>query len=104
HAGTKFDALGAHLLQAPIDEVFLQLEIRNPVTQQAADAVVLLEHRDRMTRARELLRSGEARGARADDGDALSGPVRGRLGFDPAFVPGLVDDGVLDRLDADRIL
>ena len=50
--------------------------------------------------AGELLRAGEARRARADDGDLLAGLVRVDLGHDPAFFPALVDDGAFDRLDA----
>ena len=57
----------------------LELEIRNAVAQQPADAVVLLEHRDRMPGARELLRAGEAGAARADHRDLLAGLVRRRL-------------------------
>ena len=54
--------------------------------------------------ARELLRARQAGGAGADDRDALAGLARRRLRRDPAFLPALVDDGVLDRLDADRIV
>ena len=57
-----------------------------------------------MPGARKLLRAGEARRAGADDGDALAGFARRRLRLDPAFFPRLVDDRVLDRLDADRIV
>ena len=38
-AGNEFHALGGHLFQAAIDEVLLQLELRNAIAQQAADAV-----------------------------------------------------------------
>src|SRR5690606_13090561 len=47
----------------------------------------------------ELLRTGEARRARADDGDLPAGPVRIDVRLDPAFFPALVDDGAFDRLD-----
>ena len=43
-------------------------------------------------------------GPGADDGHALAGLSCRRLRRDPAFFPTLVDDEVLDRLDADRIV
>ena len=48
----------------------LHLEVGNAVTQQAAGLGVLLVDVHLMAGARELLRRGEAGGARADDGDA----------------------------------
>ena len=50
-AGLKLDAFGPHLLQAPVENVLLHLEVGNAVAQQAADAVGLLEHRDRVAGA-----------------------------------------------------
>ena len=40
----ELDALGLHLLDAPVDQPLLHLEVGDAVAQQAADAVVLLEH------------------------------------------------------------
>ena len=37
--GNELHAFGRHLFQAAIDDVLLQFELRNTVTQQAADAV-----------------------------------------------------------------
>src|SRR5205807_8319847 len=100
----ELDALGAHLLQAPVDHVFFELEVGDAVTQQPADAVALLEHGHVVAGARQLLRAGKPGRARADDRDLLSRPVRRGQRPYPALFPGLVDDGVLDRLDADRVL
>ena len=47
---------------------------------------------DGVAGAAKLLRGGEACGAAADDGDALAGGLLGRLGMNPAFVPGALDD------------
>ena len=52
-----------------------------------------------MAGAAKLLRGGEAGGTAADDGDALAGGLLGRLGMNPALVPGALDDGALDELD-----
>ena len=99
--GQEGDALGAHLLDAAIEDVLFKLEVGNAVAQQAADAVVLLVDGDGVAGAAQLLRGGEAGGAAADDGDALAGVVLGRLGMNPAFVPGALDDAALDELDGD---
>src|SRR5688572_12490713 len=102
--GPELHAFGAHLLQAPVDHGFLELEVRDAIAQQAADAIALLEDRDVVADARELLRAGKAGAAGADDGHFLARLVRGRLRLHPALFPGFVDDRVLDRLDAHRIV
>ena len=104
HAGAKRHALGAHLLDATIDVRLLHLEVGDAVTQQTADAAVLLEHRHVMAGARELLGCGQAGGTRADDGHLLAGLRRGRLRQHPTLGPGAIGDRVLDRLDAHRIV
>ena len=102
--GLEGDALGVHLLDAAVDDVLFKLEVGNAVAEQAADAVVLLVDGDGVAGAAQLLRGGQARGTAADDGDALAGVVLGRLGMNPAFVPGALDDGALDELDGNRRL
>ena len=52
----------------------------------------------------QLLRGGETRRARADDGDALAGAALRRLRRHPALVERAIDDRHLDRLDRDRIV
>src|SRR6185437_7404725 len=104
NAVMKGDALGLHLLDAAVDDVFFHLEVGNAVAQQAARLGEFLEHMHVMAGACELLRAGEARGARADDGDLLVGPVRGDLRLQPAVVPGAIDNGAFDGFDRDRIV
>jgi len=60
-----------HLRDAAVDEVLLHLEIGNAVAQQAADAFAFFSNTVHVVAgARQLLRAGEARRARADDRDA----------------------------------
>ena len=61
--GAELDAFCLHLLDTPVDQVFLHLEIRDAVAQQTADAVVLFKQNHRVTGARELLGGGKAGGA-----------------------------------------
>ena len=82
----------------------LHLEVGNAVAQQAADAIVLLEHRHVVAGTRQLLGSSKACRAGADHRNLLAGLVLGRLRQHPAFGPGAVDDGSLDRLDAHGVV
>ena len=73
------DALGLHLRDAAVDVVLLHLEVGNAVAQQPAGLGVLLVDMHVVAGARELLGAGQARRARADDGDLLAGLAVGRL-------------------------
>ncbi len=99
----ELDAFGAHLGDAPVDHALLQLEIRDAVAQQAADARRLFEDLDLVAGAAELLGAGQAGRTGADHGDALAGMALGDLRLDPAFAPAALDDGMLDRLDRHRL-
>jgi hypothetical protein len=63
----------------------LHLEVGDAVAQQAADAVVALEDRDGVARARQLLGGGESGRTGADDRDGLAGQPRRRLGSTQPF-------------------
>ena len=54
----------SHLLQAAVDDPLFELEVRNAVAEQAADAVVLLEEHRLVTGAIDLLRGRQAGRAR----------------------------------------
>src|SRR5690554_4386503 len=101
---TKLHAFGFHLCQAAIDMCFLELEVGDAVAQQPADAVALLEHRDGMAGAGQLLGASQAGGAGPDNGNGFTGLVGGRLRNHPALLPTLVDNGVFDRLDTYRVI
>ena len=78
-AGAELGALGAHLLQPPVEDPLLHLELGDAVAQQPADAVGALEHDDVVAGAGQLLGGGEAGRAGADDGDPLAGALQRRL-------------------------
>ena len=62
---------------------------------------VFLVDGDGVAGAAQLLRGGQTGGPAADHGDALAGVLLGRLGMNPALVPGAIDDAALDELDGD---
>ncbi len=102
--GTERHAFRFHLIDAAVDQPLLHLEIGYPIAQKATDPVVFFEHRDVVPGARELLGASEPRWTGAHHRDLLAGPMRGGLRSYPAFLERLVDDRVLDRLDADRVV
>ena len=104
HAGTEFDAFFFHLGHAQVDVAFFHLEIRNAITQQAADPVVLLKQSHIVAGAGELLRGSHASRAGANQGHFFAGFQLGQLRRDPALVPGPVNDGVFDGFDADSVV
>ena len=73
HAAMEDDALGLHLLHAPVDVVLLHLEVGDAVAQQAAGLGLALEDMHVVADAGELLGGGKAGRAGADDRDALAG-------------------------------
>ncbi len=85
-----------------VDDVFLHLEVRNAVAEQAADAIGLFKQSHPMTGSGKLLRRGHTRRSGADDRDAFAGADGGRFGQDPTLLEGVIDDALLDVLDGDR--
>src|SRR5215469_11405114 len=72
HADAKLDSLGAHLLDAAIDVMFLELEIRDAVAKQPADAVRFLEEHNVVAGSGQLLRASHPRRTRSDDCNAFA--------------------------------
>ncbi len=100
-AAAHLDPLGDQLLDAPLHDRLLDLEVGHAEAHQPADRLVALEQRHAVPGAAQLLRRGHAGRARADDGDRLPRFALGvrRLRRHPALVPGAVDDRVLDLFD-----
>ena len=100
--GPEPHPLRQHLLQPPVDKVLLHLEIRDAVTQQAADAVGLLEYRHIMAGARQLLRGRQASRSGTDNRDAFPRAYSRRLGRDAALRESPVDNRLLNLFNSDR--
>src|SRR5205809_7316060 len=81
--------------------LLVELHIRDAIGEQAARSIGAFEDRDPMSGAVELGRGAEAGRPGTDDGGLFSSAYSWRFWSDPAFLPGLVDDGTLDVLDCD---
>src|SRR5579871_2838533 len=103
HPEAKLDTLGAQLVDAPLDEALLDLELRYAETHQPAGGLVALEDDHALPRACELLRAGETGRARTDHRHAAARLRHGRARFDPALCPRAIDDRELDLLDRDGV-
>ena len=103
--GTEFDTLDRHLRHAPVDQVLLHLEIGDAVAQAARRCgPPSRTARRRDPRARVAARRPCPAGPEPMMATRFPVLRRRRLRRDPAFVPALVDDEMLDRLDADGVV
>ena len=98
------DPLLAEEFQPPVQDPLLQLELGDPVAQEAPDPVGPLEDRDPVAGAVELLRRRQSGRPGADHRHLLPGAAERRLGRDPPGLEGAVDDRQLDGLDRHRIV
>ena len=85
------------------DDGFLQLEVGDPVDQQAADPVVAVVDVDLIAEAAQLLGGRHPAGARADDPDGLRPLGPGLRRLDPAVAERGIGDVALHRADGDRL-
>jgi len=99
----KLYSLFLHQADAPVDNVLLQLEIRDAVAKQSPYAVGFLQHRHRMPEAVQPLGSGQPRGPRADYYDALVGANRRRSGHHPTLLETSLYYGQLELADGHRL-
>src|SRR5262249_40048369 len=83
--GHAVDALLRHQLHATLHDRLLQLQGRDAVHEQPADAVVALEHGDGVPGTVELRGARQARRTRTHHGNVLARAARRWLGDDPAL-------------------
>jgi hypothetical protein len=102
-AQAQLHALGDQLLHAALDDGLLDLEVGDAEADEPPGRLVALVEDDAVPGAAQLLRRGHARRPGADDGHAAAGLPSRRHRDDPARVPRVVDDRVLDLLDRHRV-
>ena len=98
----ELHALGHHLFQPAVENVFFQLEVGDAVAQQSAQPIVLLEHDHLVPLAGQLLRGGQPGRPRADDGHSLAGLLLRPQRLDPILGERPLGNLVLDLLDVHR--
>jgi hypothetical protein len=91
------------LLDAPLDDPLLDLEVGDAEANEAAGGLVALEEHDAVPGTPKLLGGGHAGGAGADDGDGLPALLARWARLDPVLAPGAVGDRLLDLLDRDGV-
>src|ERR1019366_9582828 len=98
-AGAKVDAFLAHQTEAPLHPAFFELELRNAVPEQAANAIGALEDGHPMARAVQLVGRRQTRRPGPDDRDALTGAYLWRMCDDLALLKCSLVVGGFRRLD-----
>ena len=99
--GDEIDAFRRHLIDAALDQFFVQLHVGDAVHEQAAKTVGPFVNRDEMAGAIELGGGAKPGRAGADDRNFFAGARVRRFGLDPAFLPALVGDGAFDVFNGD---
>mmetsp|Transcript_111573 Transcript_111573/g.315060 ORF Transcript_111573/g.315060 Transcript_111573/m.315060 type:complete len:456 (-) Transcript_111573:4835-6202(-) len=104
-AGDEFHSLLGHNVDPPLHHVDLVgLHVRHPIHHQPSDAVCSFVDGDPVAHFVQLVRRGQARGPRTNNGDPFSSAERGRRRLHPAHFVSLVDDAELNGLDADGVI
>ncbi len=95
----KFDATLGELIDAGHDRIFLELEARNAIGQEATGAVIPVIDRDLNTLAAQRIGGGKAGWAGTDDANAF-GPLGTRGDrLDPTLGPSRIGQIAFDRAD-----
>ncbi len=100
-AAAKAHAAVGQALGAALDHFLLELEAGDAVDQQPTGPVVTVVDGDLIAAAAQMVGGAEARRARADDPHRLGQLLWGLQRRDPALLPGLVGQVLLDRADGD---
>ena len=102
HAGLELHPLGRQLLQAAVQHALVQLEVRDAVAQQPADALGSFEQGHGVPLAPQALGGGQAGRAGADHGHPAAGVAPRRPRPDPALGEGPLADAQLQLPDGHR--
>jgi len=104
HPRLELHPLRHKLAKAAIKNVFLQLEVGNPVPKQTTDTIVLLENGDLVARASQLLRSRKPRRSRTHNRHPMTGPPQRKQRLNPVLRKGPFGNLVLDVFDQHRLV
>jgi hypothetical protein len=104
NTGLKFDTLGGHEVGSALDNALIELHVGNAVHEQTTKTVSTLIEGNEVASSVELVSAGQTSGTRSNDGDILAGADLRRGRNHPAHLEATVDDGTLNRLDANGVL
>src|SRR5579871_1111222 len=99
--GLELYSLRCHLFETTVDDVLFKFELRNPVSEQSADAVRFFIDHDIVPGPAELLCRSEPGWARSDNGDLFSAANLCRLRADPSLQKPALHDVLFVLLDCD---
>ncbi len=102
-AAHELDAGGRHHIDPTLHDGLVQLEIRDPVAEEAARPVVALVDDDGVAGTRELLGRSQPGRPAPHHGDGLARRRRALDRLHPALVEGALADRPLDLLDGDGL-
>src|SRR5439155_3069954 len=104
HPHAELHSLGNELLEPPIEDSFLELELQNAITKETADAIGALEDDDRVARTAKLLRRRKPRRPRSYDGHPSPRLPPWRTRNDPPLAKRAIDDALLDVANRNRLV
>jgi hypothetical protein len=96
--------LGFELRQTKIEHRLLELELGYPVSNQSANALVLLEHNDIVSEPAQLLRRSQASGPGSNDCHTEAGGTPRRTRHNPALLKATIRNRLLNVPDSNRLV
>jgi hypothetical protein len=103
-ASNEGDTLRSQEVNAALYYLFVELHVRDTIHEKTADTVGTLIDGDSVTSLVELISTSETSRAGTDDGNSLARTGLGWRRNHPALLKTAVNNGALNRLDANGIL
>ena len=100
----EVDALSSHEVDTALNDLLVELHVGDTVHEETTDTVGTLIDGDSVTSLVELISTSETSRAGTDDGNSLSRTGLGWRRNHPALLKTAVNNGALNRLDANGIL
>jgi hypothetical protein len=100
----EVNTLGGHEVSSALDNALIKLHVGDAVHEQTTKTVGTLIEGNEVTSMVELVSAGQAGGTRSNNGNSLASADLRRAGNHPAHLEATVDNGTLNRLDANGVL
>jgi hypothetical protein len=103
NAGLEDNTLIRHEISTSLDNTLVELHVGNTIHEQTTQTISSLVDGNEVTGTVELISSSQTSRAGSNDRDCLASADLGRLRNHPTHLETSVDNGTLDRLDANGI-